>query len=288
MSVCNMPLPIKDDLLPYPELSNYSLQHHDSFSSFESSSQRKIQVGDGETLLKQLYNQIEQLSLSNARLVRANRTMKLDCDKIIQEKTTELKQALNMSVEQNIRLQRSNRLLKDDYQIQSEELNNIKTDQIRKMKQVGPEYEYLVQVIHLLYKQLAGKSNCKETCCFTDKPTKTVEHTCRPIVKSHIQSGSMASHLEQENNQLRDGMDILMNDRDALYQLLKDKEEDNQTLKHELQVKDDIVKQLENDFEKMELEVTDLQKDWCYNNNRSPDSTFSELHSFPSVPITNN
>ncbi|KAI9252238.1 hypothetical protein EDC94DRAFT_651699 [Helicostylum pulchrum] len=260
MSVCNMPLSIKDDHLPYHELSNYTLQHHDSFSSFESSSQRKIQAGDGETLLKQLYNQIEQLSLSNARLVRANRTMKLDCDKIIQEKTTELKQALKTSVEQNIRLQRSNRLLKDDYQIQSEELNNIKTDQIRKMKQVGPEYEYLVQI----------------------------EHTCRPIVKSHIQSGSIATRLEQENNQLRDGMDILMNDRDALYQLLKDKEEDNQTLKHELQVKDDIVKQLENDFEKMELEVTDLQKDWCYNNNISPDSTFSELHSFPSVPITNN
>lgn len=135
------------------------------------------------------------------------------------------------------------------------------------MKEVGPEYEYLVQVIHLLYKQLAGKSNCKETCCFTDKPTeinKSVEHACRPIVKSHIPAGTMATQLEQENNQLREGMDILINDRDALYQLLKDKEEDNETLKYELQVKDDIVKQLENDFEKMELQVTDLQKVYIY------------------------
>lgn len=148
-------------------------------------------------------------------------------------------------------------------------------DQIRKMKNVGPEYEYLVQVVNLLYRQLAGKSNCESTCCFTDKPLHTssslivtpqkdndeMKHICRPEIKSHnIPAGSMASVLEQENNQLRDGMDILIDDRDALYQLLKDKEEDNETLKYELTVKDDIVKQLENDFEKMELEVTDLQK----------------------------
>lgn len=132
------------------------------------------------------------------------------------------------------------------------------------MKHVGPEYEYLVQVIHLLYRQLAGKStNCQSTCCFTGKPTsdKDKQHVCRPIVKSHnIPAGNIATVLEQENNQLREGMDILMNDRDALYQLLKDKEEDNETLKYELKVKNDIVKQLENDFEKMEVEVTNLQK----------------------------
>jgi hypothetical protein len=132
------------------------------------------------------------------------------------------------------------------------------------MKHVGPEYEYLVQVIHLLYRQLAGKSaDCQSTCCFTEKPisNKEEKHICRPIIKSHnIPAGSIATVLEQENHQLREGMDILMDDRDALYQLLKDKEEDNETLKYELKVKDDIVKQLESDFEKMELEVTDLQK----------------------------
>ncbi|KAI7862833.1 uncharacterized protein EV154DRAFT_396268, partial [Mucor mucedo] len=238
--------------------SGSSPQHH-----------RKIQSGDGETRLKQLYHQVEQLTLSNARLTRANRNLKLECDKLVEEKTFELKQALQMSVEHNIRLQRSNRLLKDEYLIQSVELDNIKKDQIKKMKNVGPEYEYLVQVINLLYRQLAGKSNCVETCCFTEKPTLELaetmiqdalpQHLCRPVVKSHIQSGNLAAILEKENNQLRDGMDILINDRDALYLLLKDKEEDNETLKYELQVKDDIVKQLENDFENMELQVSDLQ-----------------------------
>lgn len=283
-----MTFSLKDDSVHSHELgSQYNLQHHDSFSSFESGSpavQRKIQSGDGETRLKQLYNQVEQLTLSNARLTRANRNLKLECDKMIEEKTFELKQALQMSVEHNIRLQRSNRLLKDEYLIQSVniylslfssvliyiqvELDNIKKDQIKKMKNVGPEYEYLVQVINLLYRQLAGKSDCNETCCFTEKPTLEQEtmiqdhlpqHICRPVVKSHIQSGNLASLLEKENNQLRDGMDILINDREALYLLLKDKEEDNETLKYELQVKDDIVKQLENDFENMELQVSDLQ-----------------------------
>lgn len=117
-----MTLTMKDDPLVFHEISsNYSLQHHDSFSSFDSTSpqHRKIQNGDQETRLKQLYSQVEQLSLSNARLTRVNRNLKLECDKIVEEKTFELKQALKMSVEHNIRLQRSNRLLKDEYLIQS-------------------------------------------------------------------------------------------------------------------------------------------------------------------------
>lgn len=117
------------------------------------------------------------------------------------------------------------------------------------MKSVGPEYEYLVQVVNLLYRQSAGKSNCEETCCFTEKKstrTKQQQHYCRPTIKSHIQGGALVSRLEQENYQL-------MHDRDSLFTLLQDKE-------YELKVKDDIVKQLERDFTKMELEVSDLQK----------------------------
>ncbi|CAO3609419.1 unnamed protein product [Mucor fragilis] len=317
MTTCSMPLSIKDDIIPFSTTLNSNYSIHDSFASFDSSTSsstptttRIIHNGDQETRIKQLHNQVEQLSLSNARLVRANRILKLDCDRIVEEKTTHLKQALTLSVEQNIRLQRANRLLRDDYLSQTEELNNIKMEQIRKMTNVGPEYEYLVQVINLLYRQLAGKSDCETTCCFTEKPLYSssslivspqkqqdndeMKHICRPEIKSHnIPAGGLASALELENNQLRDGMDILIDDRDALYQLLKDKEEDNETLKYELKVKDDIVKQLENDFEKMELEVTDLQKNYYYKNSstnsksndiRSPESSFSDLHSFPSVP----
>lgn len=131
------------------------------------------------------------------------------------------------------------------------------------MKHVGPEYEYLVQVIHLLYRQLSDKpTNCKETCCFTDQSiTPQQQHLCRPSIQSHSPAaGNMTVVYEKENSQLKESMNILMNDRDALYELLKNKEQANETLEYELKVKDDIVKQLENDFEKMQLQVTDLQK----------------------------
>lgn len=123
MTTCSMPLSMKDDIIPFSTLnSNYSI--HDSFASFDSSTSsstpttttsRIIHNGDQETRIKQLHNQVEQLSLSNARLVRANRILKLDCDRIVEETTADLKQALKLSVEQNIRLQRANRLLRDDY-----------------------------------------------------------------------------------------------------------------------------------------------------------------------------
>ncbi|OBZ80970.1 hypothetical protein A0J61_10982 [Choanephora cucurbitarum] len=248
-----MSLSVQDDYGSFHEVSsNYSFR--DSYGS-----SRKIFSGEHETMLKHLYSQIEQLTLSNARLVRANRVLKLDCDRIVEERTAELQEALKTSVEQNIRLQRANRILQDEYAHQTDKLNHVQQDQIRQMKNVGPEYEYLVQVIHLLYRQLAGKAPCD---CYPNEKQASVDnrHRCRPIIRSHVSGGNLAIALEQENHQLRDGIDRLMEDRDALYQLLKDKEEDNETLKHELKVKDDIVKQLENDFEKMELEVTDLQK----------------------------
>ncbi|KAI8363853.1 hypothetical protein EDC96DRAFT_511974 [Choanephora cucurbitarum] len=257
-----MSLSVQDDYTSLHEVSsNYSFR--DSYTSLDSSQPtRKIFSGEHETMLKHLYSQIEQLTLSNARLVRANRALKLDCDRIVEEKTAELQEALKTSVEQNIRLQRANRLLQDEYALQTDKLNHVQQDQIRQMKNVGPEYEYLVQVIHVLYRQLAGKTpcDCYKSTSSTSRPSSMSQHRCRPIIRSHISGGSLAIALEQENHQLRDGIDRLMEDRDRLYQLLKEREEDNETLKHELKVKDDIVKQLENDFEKMELEVTDLQK----------------------------
>ncbi|KAI8992673.1 hypothetical protein BDB01DRAFT_779253 [Pilobolus umbonatus] len=257
---------LKDDIIPFQELSNYALSIHDTYP--DNLSQRRIQSGDSETRIKQLNQQIEQLSHSNARLTRANRLLKLDFDRMMDEKTDELKQALKLMIEQNIRLQRTNKLLQYDYDIKAQELNNIKYDEMKKMKNVGPEYEYLVQMIHLLYKQISGNTSCDDICCYTDKPPTILpvidQHICRPVIESHIPSGSMVSRLEHENNKLRDSMNILLNDRDALYQLLEDKEKDNETLKHELSIKDDIVQQLEKDFDKMEIEIVNLQKDWCH------------------------
>jgi hypothetical protein len=103
---------------------------------------------------------------------------------------------------------------------------------------------------------LAGKPQCTETCCFTEKPLLKGKHNCRPHINSHISEPS----LEEENDKLRESIDVLMKDRDTLYQLLNDREQSNKSLEYELSVKDGIVKQLEQDFEKMEIEVNHLQK----------------------------
>ena len=54
------------------------------------------------------------MTLSNIRLLRANRILKLDCDRIVEEQTSELKEEISHLLSQNVRLQRSNRLLQDD------------------------------------------------------------------------------------------------------------------------------------------------------------------------------
>lgn len=59
---------------------------------------------------------------------------------------------------------------------------------------------------------------------------------------------------------LRQELEDMRNDKENLYDMLHEKEDDLETLKCELKMKDNIVTQLEKDFERMELEVVDLQK----------------------------
>lgn len=139
-----------------------------------------------------------------------------------------------------------------------EELRNIKQDHIRDMTQVGPEYEYLVQVVNILYRQLlTNKPQCAQTCCYTNKQiTDKDKHACRPTVQSNLSRGK----IQLENEELRDKLDSLIQENELLTELIKEKERDNKELKEELKIKDDIVQQLEYDFKQMESEVDDLQK----------------------------
>ncbi|KAI7883685.1 hypothetical protein K492DRAFT_126011 [Lichtheimia hyalospora FSU 10163] len=218
--------------------------------------------------LRQLEKENEELTHSNVRLLRANRILKLDSDRVVDEQVNELKEEIKHLRYQNVRLQRSNRLLQEDLNQHIMEKNQVREDQIRNMKTVGPEYEYLLQ----------GKATCDNTCCFTDKPLSEgfsvltlppddsdeqqakPQHICRPSIRSHITSGDLAVAKEHENGRLRQDIESMKSDRDALDQLIQEKEEDIQMLKNELQMKDTIVSQLEKDFERMEVQVVDLQK----------------------------
>ncbi|KAF7728099.1 hypothetical protein EC973_006614 [Apophysomyces ossiformis] len=294
----------KDKISTVNNLMNYSIPLHDSSSSrlpTLDEPRRAIASGNLDTRIRQLEAQIEDLTTANVRLVRTNRILKLDCDRLVDQETAELKQEMNELRLQNIRLQRSNRLLQDDLMMKTEELNKLRDDQIRKMKNVGPEYEYLVQIINLLYRQLEGNPTCDKTCCYTNQPLSQgisvltlppeseeqkpePQHICRPVIHSNIAAGTLASALEFENLQLREDLKSLHSDQEALYELLKEKEDDTEMLKCELRMKDDIVSQLERDFERMEMEVIDLQKDWRYPERLKSESSFSDIHAFPIPP----
>ncbi|KAG0169007.1 hypothetical protein DFQ30_004059 [Apophysomyces sp. BC1015] len=294
----------KDSLSAVNNLMNYSIPLHDSSpSTLATLDEPRRAIGNGNvgTQLKQMEAEIERLTLTNVRLLRTNRILKLDCDRLVDQETAELKHEIHELRLQNIRLQRSSRLLQDDLLMKTEELNKVREDQIRNMKNVGPEYEYLVQIINLLYRQLEGNPTCDKTCCYTNQPLSQgfsvltlppeseeqkpePQHICRPVIHSNISGGTLASALEQENIQLRENLETMRDDQERLHDMLNEKEEDTEMLKCELRMKDDIVSQLERDFERMEMEVIDLQKDWRYPDRLKSESSFSDIHAFPIPP----
>ncbi|KAI8069360.1 hypothetical protein BC940DRAFT_297555 [Gongronella butleri] len=246
---------------------------------------RMIQQGDLQTQLRKLEADMEQLTLSNVRLLRANRILKLESDKLVDDQTRQLKKDIQDLRRMNIELQRNNRLLQDDLTIRNAELNSLRDDPIRQMRSVGPEYEYLVQMIHLLYRQIDGKSNCVKTCCYTNLPLSQgfsvltlppedqeqrpqAQHICRPVIHSNP-----ATTLQHENHKMQEKVAMLESDKDDLQQLVKEKDEVIQVLKNELMMKDLIVTQLEKDFEKMEVQALALLSDHSFPLPPSSDST---------------
>jgi hypothetical protein len=116
--------------------------------------QREIQSGDNTTRIRQLENQIEAMTLQNVKLLRTNRLLKIDTDNLIKQTTEPLEKKISELTLANVRLQRANKLLQMDVDERAAELNRLKEEEIIKLKSVGPEYEYLVQLINLLHRQV--------------------------------------------------------------------------------------------------------------------------------------
>lgn len=89
------------------------------------------------------------------KLQRTNRLLKVDTDNLIEQKTRPLEQTIKDLTMANVRLQRASRLLQMEVEEKKKELNDYKQNQILKMKSVGPEYEFLVQMINLLQRQVS-------------------------------------------------------------------------------------------------------------------------------------
>lgn len=100
------------------------------------------------------------MTLQNVKLLRTNRLLKIDTDNLIKQTTQPLQEKISELTLANIRLQRANKLLQMDVEEKTNELNFHREQEIIKLKSVGPEYEYLVQMINLLHRQVS------DTCYF--------------------------------------------------------------------------------------------------------------------------
>ncbi|SAL97422.1 hypothetical protein [Absidia glauca] len=301
-------------------LMNYSIPKNDQATesplqshSNSNNDRREIQQGNSDTRTRQLEAQIEALTLSNVRLQRSNRLLKVDTDNLIEQKTQPLQTTIRELTFNNVQLQRSTRLLQQDLKEKTDRLNHFQTDQVLAMKTVGPEYEYLVQMINLLHRQINGDANCEEICCYTSAPVdqSTVvmtlppenednddqehqqqqqgieaQHICRPIIHSSISQGSYAAELERKITQLEQVIYELENEKEVILRQQSYKDDDIQMLKKELQIKDDIVSQLEQDFIDLEDKLAVMQNDLDQRDpaESSSYSNYHHHHQSPSPP----
>lgn len=121
----------------------------------DMNNKREIQRGDSDTRTRQLEAQIEQLTLQNVKLQRTNRLLKVDTDNLIEQKTSPLEKTIQELTVANVRLQRASKLLQQELDEKTNQLNIFKQNQILQMKSIGPEYEFLLQTINLLQRQVS-------------------------------------------------------------------------------------------------------------------------------------
>lgn len=147
-------------------LMNYSIPKNNETTPLKvltvdyESNKREIQKGDSDTRTRQLEAQIEQLTLQNVKLQRTNRLLKVDTDNLIEQKTSPLQKTIEELTIANVKLQRASRLLQLELEEKVKEINTLKQNQIFQMKNVGPEYEFLVQNINLLQRQVSRIVYC--------------------------------------------------------------------------------------------------------------------------------
>ena len=146
---------VNSNLMNYSIPKNESLKKASSSPLRENNDKRELQRGDSDTRTRQLEAQIEQLTLQNVKLQRTNRLLKVDTDNLIEQKTSPLEKTIQELTVANVRLQRATKLLQQELNERINQLNVYKQNQILQMKSVGPEYEFLVQNINLLQRQVS-------------------------------------------------------------------------------------------------------------------------------------
>lgn len=94
----------------------------------------------------------------------------------------------------------------------------------------------------------------------SDEDQVEAQHICRPVIHSSISQGSYAVELENKIHRLEQYIDEMDQEKEQIVRQQSYKDNDLETLKKELRIKDEIVSQLEQDFMGLEDQIEHLQK----------------------------
>ncbi|CAO3609252.1 unnamed protein product [Cunninghamella echinulata] len=187
---------------------------------------------------------IQSLTLENAKLQRANRILKVDREAWLQEQIQPLDEHIRELTVANIRWQRASRLLQQELDESQKELKTLKENQLQSStltSSMGPEYQYLVNMVHFLqdhYSQTSKKESISDQeYNLNQKNVDSDDHT---IVKQQQQQEKRnTSYYNKKIYQLEQKIQTLSNN-------LNSREHDVVLLTNDLSNKDQQVTQLNN------------------------------------------
>ncbi|CAO3598563.1 unnamed protein product [Absidia cylindrospora] len=184
---------------------------------------------------------IDTLTLENAKLQRANRLLKLDRENWLERRVKPLEQHIRELTMSHVRWQRAAKLLQQDLEEAQRQLASWKLGQITRFSGMGPEYQFLVDMIHQLQTQISSQNSCKDKL-----GGKT---TCDTIDGKDYTEYSV----------LVDKIQLLEKDLGTAHQQLGVREQEATHYKSELSRKDQLVAQLETDFSEMNNQLHSFQ-----------------------------
>ncbi|KAL1920941.1 uncharacterized protein VTP21DRAFT_11576 [Calcarisporiella thermophila] len=247
----------------------------------EEENRHQVQLAESLTRMKQLESQVERLTLQNVRLQRANRLLKVEQENNTNSAKAEAEERCQVLKLQNVRLQRANRLLKQELDENILEIRRLRSE--APLKEMGPQYEFLVQQVAFLHRQLAGNPACSTTCCFTEESIKlgtassvtsgtndVSRHVCRPVIHSTNKSDNNRwLEIEQRKIELESALTEL---EASLSEVRKQRDDAEILYKETLASKEELGKQyteLKTRYDSLQNEEPKITEPQISNNDTS-------------------
>ncbi|KAI8328493.1 hypothetical protein BC941DRAFT_488909 [Chlamydoabsidia padenii] len=176
---------------------------------------------------------IDHLTLENAKLQRANRLLKVDREEWLEKRIQPMEQHIRNLTISNVRWQRAANLLQQEVEECRDQMAALKLNQTLYQK-TGPEYDFLVNRIHQLQAQIS-------------------------MAHQEKRGGKLTDITKSELFVLLDKIHSLEQDLGRTLLQLAERDEDLAHCRSEISIKDQVMAQLQMDFDEIDKQVRSLQ-----------------------------